>query len=79
MIRLAIVLLLALAMPAAATETQQGNAVMKKWQAMDQCARVAHAAFPDFTPTDNAKREAQLQACLAGQNLPPRAPLAPNQ
>jgi hypothetical protein len=77
MFRLAILLLLALAAPALAAETQQGVVVMKKWAAMDQCAKKAQAAFPDFTPESNAKREAQLQACLEIQNLPPRTPLAP--
>ncbi len=77
MIRLAIVLLLALVVPAAATQTQQGLIVVKRWAAMDNCAKQAQAAFPDFTAADNAKREARLQACLEGQNLPSRAPLAP--
>jgi hypothetical protein len=78
MIRLVIVLLLALIVPVAASETQQGLIVVKKWATMDKCAKQAQAAFPDFTAADNAKRDARLQACLEGQNLPTRAPLAPH-
>jgi hypothetical protein len=78
MIRLAIVLLLALVVPAAATETAQGILVMKRWQAMDLCEKKAQIAFPDFTAADNAKRDAQVQACLESQNLPSRPPLAPH-
>jgi hypothetical protein len=75
MFRLAIAaLLLALAGAAHAAETQEGAIVMRKWATMDQCAKKAQAAFPDFTPDANAKREAQLRACLESQNLPPRAP-----
>lgn len=77
MLRLAVVLLLALVVPAAAMETQQGLVVMKRWLVLDQCAKKAQAAFPDFTPDENAKRDAQVRACLEGQNLPPRAPVAP--
>jgi hypothetical protein len=82
MIRLAfllLLLLLALAVPAAATQTQQGLVVMHKWDAMDHCAKAAQAAFPDFTVAANRQRDASLQACLAGQNLPPRVPLEPRQ
>lgn len=77
MSRLAIAVALIALAPAAATATQQGDIVAKQWKAMDLCAKKAHDAFPDFTPEANAKRDAQLQACLEGQNLPPRAPLAP--
>ena len=79
MIRLAFVLLLALVVPAAAQQTQQGLAAIKRWTAMDKCAKQAQAAFPDFTAADNAQRDARLEACLEGQNLPSRAPLAPHQ
>jgi hypothetical protein len=79
MIRLAVLLLLALAMPAFAAQTQQGVVVLKKWQAMDLCAKKAQAAFPDSTADSLAKRDAQLQTCLEGQNLPSRAPLEPQQ
>jgi hypothetical protein len=77
MFRLALLLLSAFAASALAAETQQGAVVMRKWAAMDQCAKKAEAAFPDFTPDSNAKRDAQLQQCLENQNLPPRTPLAP--
>ena len=39
---------------------------------MDKCANQAQRAFPDFTAKSNAKRDAKLKECLAGQNLPPR-------
>jgi hypothetical protein len=77
MTRLAVILLLVLVVPARAAQTQQGLLVVKRWQAMDQCAKKAQAAFPDFTAAAIAKRDAQLQACLEGQNLPPRGPLEP--
>lgn len=68
---------LMLASASAGAVSQQGGIAIKKWKAMDACAVQAHAAFPDYTPEANAKREARLQECLAGQNLPPRAPLSP--
>ena len=70
----AIVLLLALA-GAPAQASQQGVVVEKNWKTMDTCNRQARAAFPDFTAESNAKRDAKLKECLAGQNLPPREPL----
>ncbi|HTV89831.1 MAG TPA: hypothetical protein VME41_12515 [Stellaceae bacterium] len=78
MISIAFLLLLALVVPAVAAQTQQGLQVMKKWSAMDQCAKKAQAAFPDFTAEADTKRDAQLQACLEGQNLPSREPLSPH-
>jgi hypothetical protein len=56
----------------------QGTVVIGKWKAMDTCAIAAQRAFPDFSAESNAKRDAKLKECLAGQNLPPReaAPLA---
>ena len=39
---------------------------------MDQCAKDAQAAFPDFTAESNAKRAAKEKECLEGKNLPPR-------
>lgn len=59
-------------LPAAALASQQGVVVVQKWKLSDKCAQQAQAAFPDFTPEANAKREAKLKECLAGQNLPPR-------
>ena len=70
-------LLLALAPTAGAS--QQGVQATKNWKTMDQCAKQAQTAFPDFTAEANAKRDTKLKACLEGQNLPPRAPLAPGQ
>jgi hypothetical protein len=59
---------------AAAQASQQGIVTLQKWKASDLCAKKAQQAFPDFTPEANAKREAQLKACLEQQALPPRAP-----
>lgn len=58
--------------PSAARASQQGVVVVQKWKLSDKCAQQAQTAFPDFTPEANAKREAKLKECLAGQNLPPR-------
>lgn len=68
---------IALAPAAAEAATQQGNAAVVKWKTMDQCAKQAQAAFPDFAPDSNAKREATLRNCLNANNLPPREPMAP--
>ena len=50
----------------------QAAIVMSKWKSMDKCAIEAQRAFPEFTAESNAKRDAKLKECLAGQNLPPR-------
>jgi hypothetical protein len=63
----------------AAQASQQGIVVEKRWKIMDNCARQAQAAFPDFTADANAKRDAKLKECLAGQNLPPREPASPSR
>jgi hypothetical protein len=68
-------LFLPLVMPTA-WASQQGVIVLRNWKAMDSCTQKAHTAFPDYTAEANAKRDAALQACLAGQNLPPREPLS---
>jgi hypothetical protein len=59
--------------------TSQGMGAITRWKTMDTCAKQAQAAFPDFTPDTNAKREAKLKACLNANNLPPREPLSPPQ
>jgi hypothetical protein len=62
-------------LPVAAHATStQGVIVISKWKAMDVCAIEAQRAFPDFNAESNAKRDAKLKECLAGQNLPPREP-----
>ncbi|HKS88803.1 MAG TPA: hypothetical protein VJR70_05125 [Stellaceae bacterium] len=76
--RLALALLFAAYAPAALA-TSQGYMVMRNWQVMDKCAKEAQTAFPDFTADANAKRDARLQQCLEGKNLPPRAPVAAPQ
>jgi hypothetical protein len=77
--RLAIVaFLIALVIPVAAMAiTQQGQQMMQRWAASNRCAQAAQKAFPDYSPEANAKRDAQLKQCLAGQNLPPRPSLEP--
>jgi hypothetical protein len=75
-----LLLLMALALSiGAAQATQQGTVAIAKWKIMDKCARQAQAAFPDFSPDANAKRDAALKNCLNANNLPPRDPLAPPQ
>ena len=74
----AAVLLLALSV-VAAQASQQGIIVEKRWKIMDNCTKQAQTAFPDFTAEANAKRDAKLKECLAGQNLPPREPAAPGR
>jgi hypothetical protein len=70
--------LVALAVPVAAlATTPQGQATIRKWAGTDRCAQAAQKAFPDYTAESNAKREANLQQCLAGQNLPPRESVIP--
>jgi hypothetical protein len=64
-------------LPAAALASQQGVVVVQKWKLSDKCSQQAQAAFPDFTPEANAKRDAKLKECLAGQNLPPREAVPP--
>jgi len=75
--RFAIALALAVLAPAAAPASQQGQIVMKNWQAADKCAKQAHDAFPDFTPDANAKRDAKMSECLENLNQPTRAPSSP--
>jgi hypothetical protein len=71
--------LIALFAAAAAAATQAGIAAVANWKAMDNCARQAQAAFPDFTAEANARRDAKLKECLEGGNLPPRQPIMPAQ
>jgi hypothetical protein len=72
---LAVVFLLL--MVTGAKASQQGVIVLQNWKAMDLCTKQAQAAFPDFTADANAKRDAQLKACLESRNLPPRQPQSP--
>ena len=77
---LVVALLIALGLYAGrAGATSQGMGAIARWKTMDTCAKQAQAAFPDFTPDANAKREAKLKDCLNANNLPPREPLAPPQ
>ena len=74
--RVAIALLLLLAVPGTALATQQGNLAIQNWKSMDVCSRQAQVAFPDYTADSNAKRDAAIKDCLEGKNLPPRQPLS---
>jgi hypothetical protein len=56
----------------AAMATQAGVNAMLGWKTMDSCAKEAQERYPDFTAESNAKRDAQLKACLEQNNLPPR-------
>jgi hypothetical protein len=77
-LRLALMLCAAYVFSAAGAQaTQQGQSALRSWKNMDNCARQAQAAYPDFNAEANAKRDAKLKECLSGSNLPPRAPLSP--
>jgi hypothetical protein len=56
--------------------TQQGQQVNTNWRTADRCAKQAQAAYPDYSAESNAKRDAQLKACLNSYNLAPREPLS---
>lgn len=75
MIRITLLVLSLLLVSSLAHATQEGAKVVKNWKAMDLCAKKAQEAFPDHTTDANAKREAQLKACLSNGNYAPRAPL----
>jgi hypothetical protein len=75
----AVVFLLALAPGLTQGASQQASGVMKNWKTGDNCAKQAQAAFPDFTPEANAKRDAKLKECLETNRLAPRESLAPGR
>jgi hypothetical protein len=77
--RFAVVFFALALIPGAALASQQGQNVIKNWRSMDQCAKEAQTAFPDFTPESNTNRDIRLKDCLAGKNLPPRERAAPRQ
>src|SRR3954469_1650462 len=67
-------------LPAAAHAlSSQATTATARWKSMNTCAIQAQRAFPDFTAESNAKRDAKLRECLAGQNLPPRETASPAQ
>jgi hypothetical protein len=55
-----------------AEASQQGQVVTSSWKAADKCAKQAQLAYPDYSAESNAKRDAQLKACLNAGNLAPR-------
>ena len=64
--------LLGLLASAVAQASNPGTQTLKNFKVMDQCAKEAQQAFPDFTTEARAKRDAKLKECLASKNLPPR-------
>jgi hypothetical protein len=56
--------------------TQQGQQAIKNWKQMDNCAKEAQTAFPNFDADSNTKRDAKLKACLNLHQLPPREPFS---
>ena len=64
--------LLALFASAACQASNPGTQTLKNFKLMDQCAKEAQQAFPDFTTEAQTKRDAKLKECLASKNLPPR-------
>jgi hypothetical protein len=57
-----------LACPAVADDRlHQSNVI---WKAIDECAREAAKAYPDYTTDSLAKREAERRLCLRRTNLP---------
>lgn len=49
---------------------------MRNWKQMDNCAKQAQTAFPNFDAESNTKRDAKLKGCLELYQLPPREPFA---
>ena len=77
MCRFALPLAVALALSAAAAQaTQQGQQALRNWKQMDNCAKQAQTAFPNFDAESNIKRDAKLKGCLELYQLPPREPFA---
>jgi hypothetical protein len=68
---------LALAAVPAAAVSSSGKAANDRWTSADDCAKRAHALFPDWTREHAAKRDAFLRKCLAEKRLPGRNPVAP--
>jgi hypothetical protein len=61
----------------AQARTPYGIGMMNNWHASDRCVAAAQRQFPDSTEDSLKNRDAALQQCLTSQNLPPRAPQAP--
>ena len=59
-----------------AEASSQGQGVLTSWKTADKCAKQAQAAYPDYSPEANAKRDAKLKECLNANNLAPRQPLS---
>ena len=60
-----------------AQATQQGQQVLRNWKLMDNCAKQAQTAYPNFDADSNVKRDAKLKGCLNLYQVPPREPLTP--
>jgi len=72
MTRLAFALGLLALFASAGQASNPGTQTLKNFKLMDQCAKEAQQAFPDFTTEAQTKRDAKLKECLASKNLPPR-------
>jgi len=70
--RLGFALAIMLLFDGTAAASQQGQVVSSSWKTADKCAKQAQIAYPDYSAESNAKRDANLKACLNGANLPPR-------
>jgi hypothetical protein len=71
--RLALLLLVPLAVALGAERAAADDKLRQSdaaWKAMDNCARAAIRAYPDYTPESLSKREAQRRLCLRRNNLP---------
>jgi len=44
-----------------------------RWDNGDKCAKLAIEKYPDFTPEDNAKRDAYERRCRNSRDVPGRA------
>jgi len=59
-----------------AQATQQGQQALRNWKLMDNCAKQAQMAYPNFDADSNAKRDAKLKGCLNVYQVPPREPFS---
>jgi len=50
-----------------------------RWDNGDKCAKLAIEKYPDFTPEDNAKRDAYERRCRNSRDVPGRALSSPGK
>ncbi len=76
---LAAALLVAAAAPAqAATQQYLDSRSLDIWRQEDACVAASVKQFPDHDLASLQKRDGSVDACLAAQDLPPRAHLVPD-